>query len=302
MIITGRYLISWVGLWWLSGQGAQSFVLLSAELKKQQAGSTSTVPAATTVAPAILQDPGTRAYPQQPPHAGCHFRPSHPATSLNHRGPRKSKRFFEGWYYRITLPEDQASFAFIYSIEDPFDGSDLSLSCQQIMGPDDEYLVQADPDHTKFWAWYHQQALGCVFVGHDDNGNDAAGKTTSIDPDTFFDKVESGFQMMPNRLQGRLVGHDGSKGGVLEGQGKPGECMYDMTISPVVGWGDEEVGQKSTAGWLASYKVFEPHWQVRRGEHDYMKLSIPILKTSFPFIFAGDHGRWSRDRLSHVER
>ena len=110
-----------------------------------------------------LEDPGLPAYTQQPPHAGCHFRPTHPLTESDHKGSRKRKRFFEGWYYRITLPDQNASFAFIYSIEDPFDGSDLSLCCHQIMGPNDDYLVQADKDHTKFWAWYHQQGLGCIF-------------------------------------------------------------------------------------------------------------------------------------------
>ena len=209
-----------------------------------------------------LVDPGCKAYTQQPPHAGCHFRPSHPATATNHKGPRRSKRFFEGWYYRITIPEDMVSFAFIYSIEDPFEGSELSLSCQQIMGPDDEYLVQADRDDTKFWAWYSQQALGCVFESHDTEDKEALGKCTAMNPDEFFTRVKSGFQMMPTRLQGKLVGHDESLGGVFEGQGVPGECTYDMTISPIAGWGDEELGQKSTAGWLASYKVFEPHWQV----------------------------------------
>ena len=192
-----------------------------------------------------------KAYEQQPPHAGCHFRPTHP---LSLKGPRKSKRFFEGWYYRITLPQTNISFAFIFSIEDPFEGSNLSLSCHQIMGPNDEYLVQADPDHTKFWALQGQQALGCVFEGDSSQAG--------LDSDDFDTKVKSGFQMLPNRLQGKLVGHDGSLGGVYAGQGVSGTCEYDFDITPIAGWGDTTLGQKSTAGWLASYAVFEPHWQV----------------------------------------
>lgn len=184
-----------------------------------------------------------------------------------------------------------ASFAFIYSIEDPgvrvvrkssnhgnnnndngnneasSSSSDLALACQQIMGPRDEYLVQADRDDTKFWAWYHQQALGCVFAyKNQSNGNDgvSSATTTALPPDDYFGLVQSGFQVLPRRLQGKLVGHDGSQGGVLDGQGVPGECVYDMTVTtPVIaGWGDDRLGQKSTAGWLASYRVFEPHWQV----------------------------------------
>ena len=202
----------------------------------------------------------TKAYEQQPPHAGCHFRPTHPAKL---KGPRKSKRFFEGWYNRITLPQQNnntISFAFIFSIEDPFEGSKLSLCCHQIMGPNDEYLVQADPDHSKFWAYQGQQALGCVFEGQESTSTEQV----YINPEVFDVNVKSGFQMLPNRLQGKLVGHDGSLGGVLPGQGVPGSCTYDITIATplIAGWGDSEQGQKSTAGWLASYAVFEPHWQV----------------------------------------
>lgn len=219
----------------------------------------------------ILQDPGTKAFEEQPPHSGCHFRPTHPGTPTNHRGPKKSKRFFEGWYYRVTIPKSDdcrdppVSFAFIVSIEDPFENgaSPLSLACHQIMGPNDEYLVQSDPDHTKFWAWQGRQALGCVFdYNEGDDDKSTTTTTTAIDPDEWNDQVRSGFQILPDRIQGKLIGHDGSLGGVGPNQGIPGDCTYDVTITPLAGWGDAEVGQKSTAGWLASYKVFEPHWQV----------------------------------------
>lgn len=201
-----------------------------------------------------------------PPHSGCHFRPVHPgilSSSSQHSGKQQRERFFEGWYYRVTLPPPQnVSFAFIYSIEDPQNPpTSLSLACQQIMGPDDEYLVQADPDPCRFWAWTDQQALGYVF-DYTEPGTVDLTTTTVIEPDEFFSKVSSGFQMLPTRLQGRLRGHDGSKGGVLPGQGVEGSCQYDMTVQPIAGWGDDETGPKSTAGWLASYKVFEPHWQV----------------------------------------
>lgn len=144
----------------------------------------------------------------------------------------------------------------------------MALSCHQVMGPDDDYLVQADRDHTKFWAWYHQQALGCIFETKTDPTSTTS--TTALPPEIFDETVKSGFQFLPTTWQGKLVGHDGSLGGVLKGQGVPGECFYNFSIqeedeeedSIAAGWGDETVGQKSTAGWLASYQVFEPHWQV----------------------------------------
>jgi tocopherol cyclase len=234
-----------------------------------------------------LEDENKRAYPQQTPHSGRHFLPSHPAYQKRSRIKRmtskimnqfrrhpyrnKQKRFMEGWYYRVTLPEENVSFAFIFSVEDPSitKDSDLALSCVQVMGPNDEYVVQADSDHRKFWAWQGSQALGCIFEHDQSDDNGQNEYLDALDPDDFEKNVKSGFQMMPNRLQGKVNGHDGSLGGVLDGQGIPRTCDFDMSIRPLSGWGDDEdaslsgkSNQKSTAGWLASYSVFEPHWQV----------------------------------------
>lgn len=167
----------------------------------------------------------------------------------------------EGWYYRLTLVEEKVSFAFILSIEDPGTQSPLKLSCIQVVGPYDEYLVQADQDDTKFWAWKHNQGVGCVFDYK--NGEDVIPKErTALSRDEWFQEVESGFQILPQHLLGCVKGHDGTKGGVLEGQGIPGECSFDFKVNPVAGWGDTNSKQLSTAGWLSRFAVFEPHWQV----------------------------------------
>jgi hypothetical protein len=114
----------------------------------------------------VLRD--TVAYPEQTPHSGRHFLPSHPAYKwplLRRLYWKRRRRFMEGWYYRLTLVEQNVSFAFIVSIEDPglSPPSDLRLACIQVVGPNDGYLVQADRDDSKFWAWRNQQALGCTF-------------------------------------------------------------------------------------------------------------------------------------------
>ena len=82
-----------------------------------------------------------------------------------------------------------------------------------------------------------------------------------------------------------MDGHDGTLGGVKSNQGIRGTAEFDMMIRPVAGWGNypplsstvytttpsnttyipKNVGgyrQYSTAGWLASFPVFEPHWQI----------------------------------------
>jgi len=236
--------------------------------------------------------PTTLAYPQQTPHSGCHFCPTHPGVSSssssttfggafrNHN--TRTKRFFEGWYYRLTLKEQNVSFAIIVSIEDP-QPSPLSLSCCQIMGPNDEYIVQADTDPTKFWAWQQEQRLGCTFEFHHhdttttamtdtDTDTDTTTKatnsspgstktTTFIDPDTYKSIVKTGFQITPHRIQGIIEGNDGPLR-TPSIYPNVGSCDFDMSITPLSGWGDTDQPQKSTAGWLAKYSVFEPHWQV----------------------------------------
>ena len=235
--------------------------------------------------------------PQQTPHSGAHFIHTHP--SLQHKNNvkkkriknKKNKRFFEGWYYRVTLPEegDNCSFVFIFSIEDPYSFScssndsnnenkycgnygatNLTLSACQVMGPNDEYLVQADRDDTKFWAWKDQQGLGCTFEWESSSGKEMLHDLGALETSVWQDNVKTGFQMLPTSLVGKIDGHDGTAGGVGPNQGVPGECAWDFSITPLCGWGDNDLtnsdktssNQKSTAGWLASYPVFEPHWQV----------------------------------------
>jgi len=143
--------------------------------------------------------------------------------------------------------------------------------------------------------------------------NNSRNITTCLDPYVWKESVRSGFQIVddPNfgtssslspqprpRWMGRINGHDGSKGGVLYGQGVQGTMEFDFTVDPdsVCGYGgyttntintttttdsynsDITTGasratqkrrrnhnaqrQKSTGGWLSSFPVFEPHWQV----------------------------------------
>lgn len=39
-------------------------------------------------------------------------------------------------------------------------------------------------------------------------------------------------------------------------------ARWGYTTRPVYGWGNVGYKQKSTAGWLAAFPVFEPHWQI----------------------------------------
>lgn len=277
----------------------------------------------------------------QTPHAGRKFRPTHPnsksrskfrarlksilqwkrgtvpnnnlkksnATKKRMLFSRNSRRFTEGWYYRLTLPEHNESFVFIFSIEDAgrwirskssaatdtnnnklgrmrhilqslrssYVKSPLTLACFQLLGPQDTYLVQSDEDDTKFWGWKYSQGLGCTFQWNDEGKDDNhTAHIAAMQPDEWRKRVQTGFQILPFHFQGRLNGHDGTLGGVKANQGIPGSAEYDISLKPVAGWGNypplssatnstttnNNYRQYSTAGWLAAFPVFEPHWQI----------------------------------------
>ena len=191
--------------------------------------------------------------PQKTPHSGRHFRPSHPA--YRPYWPRwmvGRKRFMEGWYFRLTLPEEKASFAIIISIEDAGNTkSPLRLACIQIVGPGDTYLVKADKDDTKFWALKNEQGLGCTFSYNSPTieAQMKSNRTTVTSTEDWFQSVRSGFQIMPTSFLGKIEGYDGTASGALEGQGSPSSCEFDFTVEPICGWGDA----KSTGGWLSHF-------------------------------------------------
>jgi len=286
-------------------------------------------------------------YLETVPHSGRHFFPSHPSfrrplLQRLFQKIRNRKRFMEGWYYRLTLKDYEidnnknnnnkdetkhkpVSFAIIISIEDPgIKSSALRLACLQAIGPNDQYLVQSSKDDTKFWASKRSQSLGCAFeeYSHDHDNCNTVSRLNVVE---WKESVKSGFQITDDsqfrtestpdhlykpRWLGRIAGHDGSKGGVLDGQGVEGTFEFDFDVDPdtVCGYGgytstiddanattadalniiqndggDPLVSsrllnpttekrrrrrshkaqrQKSTGGWLSSFPIFEPHWQV----------------------------------------
>ena len=160
------------------------------------------------------------------------------------------------------------SFAFIISIEDAgIQSSDLRLACLQAIGPNDQYLVQATKDDTAFWASKQTQSLGCIFERYDDyesSNNESETITTRLDPNIWKESVRSGFQIIDDtafvdasssspqrqpRWMGRINGHDGSKGGVLDGQGVQGTLEFDFSIDPysVCGYGGYTTSRNTSA-------------------------------------------------------
>lgn len=115
-----------------------------------------------------------------------------------------------------------------------------------------------------FWAWKEQQGLGCNFKFKPEHDSSDMKCMAALEPAVWKQKVESGFQILPTNFLGRIRGRDGTKGGLFDDdEYESASCDFDFTVEPVCGWGDTNTDrQKSTAGWLASFAVFEPHWQV----------------------------------------
>lgn len=175
---------------------------------------------------------GSPVSPDPTPHSGYHW-------------DGVSPRFFEGWYYRVTLPQTPdgvpQTFAFMYSIEDPIGGQANSGGGAQILGANDEYLCRTFPDVRRFWGW--KDSLGLGHWGR----TDLSTRPTLLDRDTFNQHIEQGYQATATWHQGKLYDPGTGCG-----------CTWEYEIEPVYGWGDRQ----STAGWLSSLQIFEPGWQI----------------------------------------
>jgi tocopherol cyclase len=170
--------------------------------------------------------------PLQTPHSGYHWDGS-------------SQRFFEGWYYRVTLPDCGHTFAFMYSIEDPLGNQPHSGGAAQILGPEDSYLCRTFPDVKKFWASREVLALGHW------GKTDLSTKPAYLPPEVFERHVQDGYQATATWHQG-----------VLHDPGTGSQARWQYEIKPVYGWGNQNEPQQSTAGWLSSFPIFEPGWQI----------------------------------------
>jgi tocopherol cyclase len=166
------------------------------------------------------------------PHAGYHWN-------------NKDSRFFEGWYFRVTLPQEKQSFAFIYSIEDPLGGQSISGGAVQILGIDEQYLCRSFPDVNQFWASKSRLELGHW-------------RKTAL-------------KIRPQLLQSAIFTRDILEGyqatstlhqGYIRDPGTDQDCRWYYEIKPIYGWGKPNLPQKATAGWLSYLPIADPGWQV----------------------------------------
>jgi tocopherol cyclase len=176
--------------------------------------------------------PNNQALYLQTPHSGYHWDGS-------------SQRFFEGWYFRVILPEIAQNFAFMYSIEDPLGGQPHSGGAAQILGPDEEYLCRTFPDVQRFWA-----ARDYLGLGH--WGKTALSITPQLlEPSEFERHIQQGYQVTASLNQGFICDSASNQ-----------YCRWHYQTQPIYGWGNPKGLQQSTGGLLSYLPIFEPAWQI----------------------------------------
>lgn len=168
----------------------------------------------------------------QPPHSGYHWDGITP-------------RFFEGWYFRVMIPQLADGFAFMYSIQDPRGGQVNSGGAVQILAIESNYLCRTFPDTDKFWA--SRQELAIIHWGK----TNLKIRPCLLSPSDFFESIREGYQATAHQQQGRI--YDPVTGGI---------CQWDYRIETRYSWGDKKRPPQATAGILSYLPIFDPGWQI----------------------------------------
>lgn len=168
----------------------------------------------------------------QTPHSGYHWNQINP-------------HYFEGWYLRLTLPEINQTFAFMYSIEDPLGNNLNSGGAVQILGIDETYLCRTFPNVQKFFA-----SRNNLILGHWGK-TDLTTNPKLLSTIEFNQKITEGYQTTATLNQGSL--YDPLRNEY---------CRWEYQIKPVYGWGKVQQLQQATAGWLSYLPIFDPGWQI----------------------------------------
>lgn len=181
-----------------------------------------------------------------------------------HRTVGARRPFFEGWYFRVTLPEERDNLSLIYHVYDPdLRDSPRRAAGAQVCTPGGGYLFRESGDVDAFAAAPHALVLRMP-MGRSDAANEA--DETDEETDTFFEVLADG-----RRHRGRLVASTTREDESIWPSAKRVETVaWDFSVSVQAGFGARGEGtgetskQKhaSTAGWMSALPVFEPHYQI----------------------------------------
>ncbi|MGD1920943.1 MAG: tocopherol cyclase family protein [Pleurocapsa sp.] len=153
--------------------------------------------------------------------------------------------YFEGWYFRLTLPEIRQTFAFMYSIQDPLGEQINSGGAVQILGIDEVYLCRTINNVDKFFASKKRLCFGHWST------TDLAIKPKLLSSKKFNQYITEGYQATAYLNQGSIYDPVRDE-----------YCRWEYQIEPIYGWGNSKQPQQSTAGFLSYLPIFEPGWQI----------------------------------------
>ena len=174
-----------------------------------------------------------------------------------HRIEGFPRPFFEGWYFRVTLPTTRDNLSLIYHVYDPdLPRSERRGAGAQVCTPGGGYLWRESHDVERFTAAPHELSLRMEYP----QGSEG-------DPAEFYE-VSDGGRVHRGRLR---VGDEVNDPTVWPHHKLvQTETRWDFTVKPVAGYGGGAMGgekgnqtnARSPAGWLSSLPVFEPHYQI----------------------------------------
>ena len=195
-------------------------------------------------------DRGTEKARRGVPHSGYH-------RTVGARRP-----FFEGWYFRVTLPEARDNLSLIYHVYDPdLRDSPRRAAGAQVCTPGGGYLFRESQDVDAFAAAPHALALRMPMG----RPNDAASSSAEVSEERFFLEF---FEVSDDgrRHRGCLVASATREDESIWPSAKRVERVaWDFSVSVRAGFGangDADSTHRSTAGWLSALPVFEPHYQI----------------------------------------
>ncbi len=166
------------------------------------------------------------------PHAGFH----------GTLGIPKSQPFFEGWYTRVQVPQQEIGFAWMLAIEDAASGRGGGLiQVLGSIGEQEDLHWRSIPGIQGFWADPDRLAFGHW-------GTAKSPSPQLLPPEQFFDTVQTGYQLTQTLHQG-----------IFTNPVSQAVTRWSYRIEPVYTYG---IPAQATMGIFSYLPVFEPGWQI----------------------------------------
>ncbi|KAJ6915002.1 hypothetical protein NC651_017091 [Populus alba x Populus x berolinensis] len=169
------------------------------------------------------------------PHSGYHF-------------DGTLRRFFEGWYFKVSIPERKQNFCIIYTVENPaFQKKLTGLEVAQygprstgvgaqVLGADDKFIFQYSEESQNFWGSRHELMLGNTFAVQ----KDMQPPTKEVPPQVDMPSLNSVLSSIEEFWKVFKTDYVRTVK----------TARWEYSTRPIYGWGSVGSKQNSTAGWI----------------------------------------------------